>query len=119
MAYSKDLQEKIVKAVEKGESKSKVAKRFEVSRSTVLRYMQRYESGEALVKSPPGLPSKLDALGEEILRKQVKEHNDWSLEQHAEAYSKSRGVEVKRSAISKYFKHLNITRKKKHPSQRT
>jgi len=116
MAYSKDLQEKIVKAVEKGESKSKVAKRFEVSRSTVLRYMQRYESREDLVKSPPGLPSKLDIKGEEILREQVKEHNDWTLEQHAEAFSKSTGINVKRSAISKYLKHLNITRKKKYYS---
>jgi len=83
-----DLRERVIKAVESGESKAKVAKRYSVR-------------------------SWLDSEGEKVLRQQVEEHNDWTLEQHAEGLCKGTGIIVKKSAIAKYFKRLKITRKKK------
>ena len=64
-------------------------------------------------KAAAGPKSWLDEEGAEVLRKQVKEHNDWTLEQHAEGLFKSTGLRVKKSAIGKYFKQLKITRKKR------
>lgn len=49
----------------------------------------------------------------EVLRQQVKDHDDWTLEQHAEALAKATGITLKKSAIDKYFRRLGITRRKR------
>lgn len=116
MAYSLDLRERITTAVKGGESKPKVAKRFAVSLSTVKRYVKLSKAGNLEGSKPPGQKSWLDAEGEKVLLQQVEEHNDWTLEQHAEGLYANTGVKVKKSAIAKYFKRLKITRKKKPSS---
>ena len=108
-----DLRERVIKAVESGESKAKVAERYSVSLSTVKRYVRLSKAGNLAGKKPPGQVSWLDSEGEKVLRQQVEEHNDWTLEQHAEGLCKGTGITVKKSAIAKYFKRLKITRKKK------
>ncbi len=111
--YSLDLRERIVAAVEAGESKTAVAKRFKVSRTSVKRYVKRAEAGNLAASPHTGPKSWLDAESSKVLREQVASNNDWTLEQHAEGLSKSTGLTVKKSAIAKYFKLLNITRKKR------
>ena len=111
--YSLDLRKRIVEAVKQGESKSSVAQRFEVARSTVLDYMKREEGGCLAAEKHPGPKKWLDAEGCKVLEKQVEEHNDWTLEQHAEALEKNTGIKLKKSAIGNYLKALGITRKKR------
>jgi len=108
-----ELRSRIVEAVEEGESKSSVARRFKVGLSTVKRYMKRAQAGCLEAKTASGPKSWLSKEAAEVLRQQVKDHNDWTLEQHAEGLGKSTGLNVKKSAIGKYFKHLKITRKKR------
>ena len=111
--YSLDLRERIVAAVDAGETKTAVAKRFKVSRTSVKRYVKRAAEG-CLAASPNlGPKSWLDTESSKVLEQQVESNNDWTLEQHAEALSKSTGLAVKKSAIAKYFKLLKITRKKR------
>jgi len=45
-----------------------------------------------------------------VLRRQVQEHHDWSLERHARELTKTTGVEIK-SSVGNYFKRLGITHK--------
>jgi len=111
--YGIELRERITEAVKAGESKSTVARRFKVSRNTVIDYMKREEAGCLAAKKHPGPKSWLDGEGRKVLEKQVKGHNDWTLEQHAEGLFQSTGLLVKKSAIGKYFKQLKITRKKR------
>ena len=108
-----ELRDRIVKAVKQGESKSSVARRFKVARSTVIEYVKRDKAGCLAAKKHPGPKSWLDDEGRKVLEKQVEDHNDWTLEQHAEGLFKSTGLQVKKSAISKYFKQMKITRKKR------
>jgi len=103
MAYSLDLRERITKAVESGESKPKVAKRYGVSLSTVKRYVRLSKAGNLARRKPPGQASWLDAEGEKVLKQQVEKHNDWTLEQYAEALSQRTDITVKKSAIGKVF----------------
>ena len=49
-----DLRERVIKAVESGESKAKVAKRYSVSLSTVKRYVRLSKAGNLAGKKPPG-----------------------------------------------------------------
>ena len=60
-AYSIDLRKKIVESVRKGVSKSETARRFDVNRSTVQRYIKQLdEEGSLVPKKRPGSRSKLD-----------------------------------------------------------
>ena len=108
-----ELRERIVEAVEEGERKSAVARRFKVDLSSVKRYVKRAEAGCLEAKPARGPKSWLTEEHAEVLKQQVKDHNDWTLEQHAEGLAEKTGLRVKKSAIGKYFKRLKITRKKR------
>jgi transposase len=113
-SYSLDLRERIVKAhVEEGQNKSEVARRFGVSRWTVDRYCKRAEAGCLAATPHPGSKPWLDGAQPEALGQQVGKHNDWTLEQHAEALAETTGVMLKKSAIDKYLRKLSISRKKR------
>ncbi len=110
-AYSVDLRERVVKAVKTGQSQRSVAKRYDLSRRSVRRYLQREASGKLAADPRPG---KARALGEtkcEVLRRQVEAHADWTLEQRAEALAEETGITLKKSALSSYLKRLGITHK--------
>ncbi len=112
-SYGLDLRERVVGAVAQGEGKTAVGKRFEVSLSTVKRYVKRQAQGKLAVSKHPGRQRRLKDTGCEQLRKQVEEHHDWSLEQHAAELAKATGVELKKSSVGNYLKRLGITHKKR------
>ncbi len=113
-SYSLDLRERIVKAhVEEGQNKSAVARRFGVSRWSVERYVKRFRTGNLAATPHPGRRQRLDTAGCEVLRRQVEDHHDWSLEQHAEALAQETGIEIKKSSVGNYLKRLGITHKKR------
>lgn len=114
--YSLDLRERIVKAIDQGEGKTAVSKRFDVSLSTVKRYLKRHEQGQLAPIKGGGRKRLLDTGGCEQLRQQVKAHHDWSLEQHASALSERTGTLIKKSALGNYLKRLGISHKKRASS---
>jgi transposase len=60
-AYSIDLRKKIVQSVRRGNSKSETARRFDVNRSTVQRYIRQLDEEDSLApKKRPGSRPKLD-----------------------------------------------------------
>jgi transposase len=102
--------ERVVKAIkDEKQSTQEVAKRFGLSRWTVNRYMKREAEGKLAARKPPGRSPSLDEAGVQLLKTQVKEHKDWTLEQHAEGLSKAKAGKVKKSSIGNYFKRLGIT----------
>jgi transposase len=117
MAYSLDIRERVVKAYKEGESKDAVAKRYELSWWTVASYIKRNEQGNLAASSPPGAKPYLDAKGCEILKQQVQEHPDWTLEEHSDALYETTGIRLKKSAVSKYLVKMNLRYKKKPLSQ--
>ena len=116
--YSLDLRERVVKAhVEEGQNKSEVARRFGVSRWSVERYVKRAEAGRLAATPHPGSKPWLNEAQCEVLRQQVKDHNDWTLAEHAEALAEATGVSLKKSAVNKYLRKLGVTRKKRASTQ--
>ncbi len=58
-AYSQDLRERVLRAVDQGYQRAEIIKLFGVSRATIKRYLkQRRETGEVNVKPIPGRPPK-------------------------------------------------------------
>ena len=113
MSYSMDLRERVVASYEETKNKSEIARRYQISRWTVDRYIKRAEQGSLEAKSPPGPKGRLAQESLNVLKKQVKDHNDWTLEQHAEALAKATGISLKKSAIAKYFSKMGMSRKKR------
>lgn len=112
--YSLDLRERVVKAhAEEGQNKNEVARRFGVSRWTVARYVKRAEAGNLAARPHPGGKPWLNEKQREVLRQQVEEHNDWTLEEHARALAEATGVKLKKSAVAKYLRKLGVTHKKR------
>ena len=78
--YSEDLRQKIVSSVERGMSKAQAARTFEVSLSSVKRYVDKARRGQSLApKKSPSSPPKLDQKATKLLEEDLKErHQDGS-----------------------------------------
>ena len=72
MGYSMDLRERVVAAVNQGETIAAVARRFSVSRPAVRDWRDRAERGELEVGKPgPKGPRKLTAADDRLMREQI------------------------------------------------
>jgi transposase len=119
-AYSIDLRKKIVQSVRKGISKSETARRFDVNRSTVQRYIKQLDEGGSLApKKRPGSHPKLDESALLVLEQDL-ESRPWATHrQRSEFLYGICGVEVSEATICRAIKRgLYHSRKKINRSQR-
>ena len=108
-AYSNDLREKIIRAIEAGEVGTQVAKRFDVAKSFVYKIYKRYKdtgSYEALLQ--PGVKPKLTDEDIEKLKILVSENPSATLDELRELGN----FKVCRTTIHNTLKKLKITYKK-------
>src|ERR1700704_467234 len=111
-AYSNDLRERIVAAVERSEqSIRQIARLFSVSLSCVVRLLQRQRRTGSAQPQPHGgvPPRKLEAAAEARLLELVRAQPDATLAELRER----RGVRCSLMTIARALKRRRITRKKK------
>ena len=117
-AYSEDLRERIVQAVDAGMSKSAAAHLFEVSLNSVKRYVTlKHSTGHLTPKPRPGQKANISGEKVEILREQIRAKPDATLAQQAEQWEQTEGVKLSRSTFSRTLKRYKISYKKKSKSQ--
>jgi transposase len=110
-AYSFDLRERIVRAVDQGYKRTDIIKLFGVSRATIKRYLkQRREMGQLSRKPIPGRPPKKSAPLHVGLVLQLEAHPDATLEMHCHLWEQTCGACVSTSTMSRAIKRV---RKKK------
>lgn len=111
-AYSKDLREKIVEAVERGMSKTMAAKTFGVSRSSVKRYAGAAREGKPLTpKQHPGSKPKLDERARRLLEADVEHRPAASLKERCRFVRRVMGVSVSESTLSRLLRRIGFTQK--------
>jgi len=112
-AYSSDLRERVVRAVDEGKSRDEISKMLGVSRSTIKRYLkQRKEEGDLAPKAIPGRPAKKrDAVCADLLP-QLEANPSATLEEHCQMWKTEHGQEVSAKTIGRAIKQLGWTRKK-------
>jgi transposase len=112
-AYSLDLRERVVAAVECGQSCRAVAKTFMVSVASVVKWSQRQRSsGSPAARRVGGRRTYAVAREREWLLARVKEKPDLTL--RALLFElKSRGMVVSYYALWHFLQHEGITFKKK------
>ena len=91
-AYSLDLRERVLRAVDQGEPRSEIVRMLGVSLSTIKRYLkQRRESGHVRPKAIPGRPARKGAALEGGLVAQLQAHPDVSEDAALRAVGKRAG----------------------------
>jgi len=118
-SYSGDLRERVIEAVEvEGMSRREAAERFDISASSSIRWVERWnESRSAAPKPRGGSVSPLEEHAERILALIV-ERPDLTLKETLAELLKRR-IETSRSALSRFFGRHGITFKKKPASRGT
>src|SRR5215472_11399055 len=112
-AYSDDLRQRIVHAVDQGHRQAEIAAAFQVSLATIKRYLkQRREMGHVTAKPIPGRPPKQRAALEAALPGQLAAHRDVTLAEHCRIFAAAHGQKVSRDTMRRATLRLGWTWKK-------
>jgi transposase len=111
-AYSTDLREKILDAVDRGMPKSEAARTFGVSRSSVKRYAAARREGRPLApRKHPGSEPKLDERARKILRADVEARPATTLKDGCRFLEEVDGVSVSESTLSRLLRKMGFSPK--------
>lgn len=113
-AYSVDLRERIVAAVDAGEARPAIARLFQVSVATIKRYLkQRREAGDLTPGRSPGRTPEIPPAQYPALRAQLAAHPDDTLAQHCATWQAEQGAALTIWALGRALRRADITRKKR------
>jgi transposase len=111
--YSEDLRKKIIEALRRGATKSKAARSFGVSRSSVKRYAKMAEEGRSLApKKRPGSKPKMDEHARRLLEADLEERPAATLSERREFLRRVAGLSLSESTLSRMVRRLGWSRKK-------
>jgi transposase len=108
-AYALDLRERVVKFIQNGGSKAAAARRFDLARSSVYRYLVAAQKGALTPKKSWGHWRTLDP---QKLRAHVKKHPDATLKELQQVFG------VSHHAVWVRLGQLGFTLKKTHKISR-
>ena len=119
MAASEDLRIRLVRKVASGMSRRQAAALYEVSASSAVRFVKRYEEeGTVSVRPQPPRKRRLDPYGEDILR-WIEETPDLTLQELSQRLRDVHDVAAPTSTIDNWLRARNISFKKNRTRQRT
>jgi transposase len=110
-AYSTDLRERVLVAVEAGEPVDAVAEEFTVGRSSVYRWLAAARDEGRRVAKPMGRGPKpiiRDEI-EAMLRRLLEENNHLTLEEYRDRLAAETGVRVDPWTVSRALRRLDWT----------
>ena len=117
-AYSGDLRERVIEAVEEGASRHEAAEHFGVSVSSAVKWLQRWRKSRSAAPKPRGgSVSSLQEVAARVLTL-VAEQQDLTLMETV-AELRRRRIRTSRSALWRFLDRHDITLKKKPASRRT
>ena|SRR5579884_949030 len=113
-AYSTDLRERIVRAVERGMTKSQAARTFDVSLATVKNYLRQLQTSGSLAAKPiPGRPRGISPDQHAALVAELRARPDATLAELVAAWKATQHVAVSVATMSRAIKRVRWTRKKR------
>ncbi len=112
-AYSQDLRERAIAALEAGSTQAEVAARFRIAKSTVEKwwYRQRDTGSCAALPQQHGPARRLEVC-DDFLRTELQRHPDASLAELCERVEQVRGVVASPSMMCRELQGLGLPRKK-------
>jgi putative transposase len=117
-AYSQDLRDRVIAAVEAGQSCNAAAERFNLSVSCVVKWLQRYHrEGSRSAKKMGGYRPFALADHRVFVVGRIAEKPDLTIDA-LRAELAARGIRVSRFAVWHFLKHVRLSFKKKEPARR-
>jgi len=110
--YSEDLRIRIVRAIEEGTSKSAAAHLFDVSLSSVKRYVRRASRGESLApKKGGGRPPKVDSNTRKLLEEDVKKRPAATISERRRFLEQLTGKALSDSTVGRLLRRMGFSQK--------
>src|SRR5205085_7608832 len=104
-AYSQDLRERVLRALDQGKSRQEIVEMLGVSLATIKRYLkQRREVGHVRPKAVPGRAPQKRAKLQAWLEPRLRAHADATLERHCALWEQTHGESVSRWSMSRAIK---------------
>src|SRR5215471_10099568 len=101
-AYSQEVRQQVLRAVDEGTSRATIIERFLVSRATIKRYVkQRRETGNVLPRPIPGRPPKKAAALRAGIHELLEAYPNASQEDYCRWWESLHGVKVSTSSMSR------------------
>jgi transposase len=113
-AYSEDLRQKVVEAVEqRGTSKSEAARLFGISLSSVKRYTKLANRGELLTpRKGGGRPPKADDATRKLLQKDIRTRPAATVNERRRFLESFAGKSLSEPTLRRLLKRMGFSRKK-------
>lgn len=112
-AYSEDLRQKVVQAVERGTSKSQAARLFGISLSSVKRYTRLANQGESLTpRKGGGRPPKADETTERLLEEDIRNRPAATVADRRHFLESFTGKSLSEPTLRRLLKRMGFSRKK-------
>lgn len=112
-AYSTDLRQRIVAAVDRGMPRAEVAQIFGVSRATINRYLKRRrEAGDLRARRSPGRRRAIPSDRQAALAAQLRARPDATLVEHCRAWREAHGVAVSVATMQRSIARAGWPRKR-------
>jgi transposase len=114
MAYSLDLRERVLAAIDGGLSRTRAAQQFRVGRATITTWVAlRRERGSLAAQFSPGRPRTIGVAEAEALRVQLLAQPDATLPEHVQRWAAHHPEQpVSTATMSRAIQRLGWTRKK-------
>jgi transposase len=110
--YSQDLRERVIEAIESGQTQSAVAKLLKISRRTIVGYIDLWRStGQIAPKKFGGHKKHKLAEHADTVKALIKAEPDRTLAELQAALAESK-IKVSKSALDRFLKASKITYKK-------
>ena len=118
-AYSQEMRQQVLHAVDEGVSRAQIIERFEVARATIKRYLkQRRETGNVLPRPIPGRPPRKKAALQVGVQELWEAHPEASQQEYCRWWEAEHGIAVSRASMSRAIHALGWTRSTgKRPTQ--
>jgi len=112
--YSVDLRERVLAALDRGMTRTKAVSTFQVSRSTIKRWLaQRATLGHLRPGRASGRPRTITKSDEPQLRAQLSATPDATIPEHTARFNAFRLTPLSRWTLGRAIRRLNWTRKKR------
>lgn len=112
-AFSIDLRQRIVDALQSGQTRTKVSERFGVSLATVDRFAKLWREQKQLSPRPiTGRPRAIQGPAQEVLQTLITTQKDVTLESLSKALEEQTGKKISLSALQRNLVWLGYSHKK-------
>jgi transposase len=115
-AYSMDLRDRVLAAVDRGTPREEIVRSLGVSQPTIRRYLRlRRETGSVAPKPLPKRSPRVGGTAEQrrALWAQLEANPEATLEEHREMWKEQHGVRVSVATMSRAIRRLGWTYKKR------